>query len=224
MNHPSRESQLAYIELSLISYKNYIILIEDSLQKIIETSKNWAGRALKEIDQNKQKHGIEYHAHLSDSVIGQHFEIEIEFKHRFYCSLIIQLYSFLEIELKYLCGKHAKKNNIVCVIKDLENLDKIKKYLKTVGVNLSKLPEWSFINNFRILRNKIVHGQTMIEQTNKDYHGMKNFSVNNFSFKPADRWGVPEHEKVYEFILDNKDFIHLSINQIESFLVGLEKV
>lgn len=216
---PYRNSTLFYIELSLNTFKNYISLIEDTFENKIKDSRVWAEGALKKINENNETSDKDYESHLSDSVIEQVYQLEVEFINRFRSSIIIQLYSFLEVELKSYCEKHSKENLKEYSINDLKGsneIDKIKKYLKqSANIDLSKVPGWDFINNLRTIRNKIVHNESLVKLFNhNEFKAINYFAQNNFTLKPYS----DEEEKI---VLDKKEFIGLCLKQVETFLVAI---
>lgn len=217
--HSYRNSNLFYIELSFNTFKSYISLIEDNFENKIKDSRVLAERALKKIDENNEKYDKDYENHLSDSVIEQLYELEVEFINRFRSSIIIQLYSFLEVELKIFCEKHSKENHKEYSINDLKGsneIDKIKKYLKqSANIDLSKLPEWNFINNLRIIRNKIVHNESLVKLLiHEEFKDINDFSKNNFTLQQ-------HSDKEKKIVLDKKGFVGLCLKQLETFLVAI---
>jgi hypothetical protein len=113
--------------------KNYIKIIEDNFENKIKDSQVWAADALRNIYENNEKYSKDYENHLNDSVIGEVYELEVEFINRFRSATIIQFYSFLEVELKSYCEKHSKekfKEYSVNDLKGYNEIDKIKKYLR----------------------------------------------------------------------------------------------
>ena len=216
---PNRNSALFYIELSLNSFKSYILLIEDNFEHKIKDSRISAETALRKIYENNEKYDKDYENYLNDSVVGQVVEIEVEFINRFRSATIIQLYSFLEVELKVYCQKHSKENFKEYSINDLKGsneIDKIKKYLKqSANIDLGKLPEWNFINNFRRIRNKIVHNESLVNLLDHDeFEAINRFSRNNFTLQQHS-----DTEK--RILLDRKEFIYLCLKQLETFLTAI---
>lgn len=213
-----RDSTPFYIELSLNIFKNYILLIEENFENRIKKSRVWAEIALKKIDKNDDKFTAEYANYLSDSVTDQVYETEVEFINRFRSSIVIQLYSFLEFELKFYCEKHSKENYKEYSIYDSKGhneIDKIKKYLKqSASIDLTKLLEWKFITDIKKIRNIIVHNISMIDCNHRDYDTLKNFSRNNYTLKPHSK-------EEYEIVFDKKEFIDFILKQFETFLVAI---
>jgi hypothetical protein len=79
---------------------------------------------------------------------------------------------------------------------------------------LSKLPEWNFINNFRKIRNKIVHNESLVDLNYDEFKTINQFSENNFTLQQHS-----DTEK--RIVLDKKEFIDLCLKQLETFLVAI---
>lgn len=85
-------------------------------------------------------------------------------------SLAIQLFSMLEVELKYFCDQWASFSNKECKLKDQAGehiIDRAKIYLKQqvkISETFSK-KEWEFIQEYRLVRNALVHNKGVISKS-----------------------------------------------------------
>jgi len=155
---------------------------------------------------------------LEDMYYENLYNMDMEIRSRFRQSLIIQLFSFMEVHLYKQCELHKKRNHKEYSVKDLNgnsDLDKVAKYIKySAGIDIKALPHWRFIDNLRKLRNNIVHKEGRI--VDKDsYNGIKEFAVGNFELTK----GIDEYE--YQIILSKRDFIDYCIDEVSRFLHGI---
>lgn len=207
--------ELFHIELSLITFKEYFKVMEVSLQKqredIIETAFE---RSRKLQEENYVGDDLEHLYHKINNSVN---EIEIEFIQRFRFSVIIQLYAFLETELNYYCEIHYLENDKefrVNQLKGNSDLDKIKTYLiKSAKIDISESQYWVFIDNFRKLRNCIVHSNGIILKNNGNFNSIREFSKEKFD--------IEEYEENYVVRITEAKFIDLCFKNIESFLTAI---
>ncbi len=148
--------------------------------------------------------------------IEEMIEIDVEFVQRFRNSVIIQIFSFLEVELKKFCYYHAKTNNKEFTIDDLKGgteLEKAKKYLKKcANIDITTdSANWQFIENIRKLRNKMVHQNSILETKDNDYNSLVTFSKGNFELKQLGLHGS-------EIILNDVNFIRKCLVEVQKFL------
>jgi len=215
------EANLWHIEFSLLSFKKYINLVEDKFQNEVTSIRERFNEIQKEIDENKKNYEPAYQIYLTDSAIEEMIEIEVEFLQRFRNSVIVQIFSFLETELKVFCNSHAKVFKKEFNIDDLKGnneLDKAKKYLKkAANIDITTNQEnWKFIDNIRKLRNKIVHQNSTITSNDNDYNAIFEFSKNKFILK---KMGL----KNVEIILNDKKFLENCLEQINIFFKHLSQ-
>ena len=63
---------------------------------------------LTEFSSKHLEYSIEEANYIESQFFNTIYEMDIEFRNRFRSSIIIQLFSFLELELKSLCDEHSK--------------------------------------------------------------------------------------------------------------------
>jgi hypothetical protein len=213
---------LFYIELSIISFRNYINSVENNFsdqKKIL--AKKYAEH-YKEVAQNSGDNKTEELNEIWSGATSQLLEIEKEFIQRFRRSIIIQIFSFLESELKNICISHSENTDSIYSVDDLKgnsDLEKVKKYLtKSMKIELGKMTIWPFINNLRLLRNKVVHNNSTIKIADNDLKAIKEFSLDNFSLESEN----PKPE-FYNINFNNKEFINKCVNQVEIILLDVMK-
>ncbi|WP_133147495.1 hypothetical protein [Chryseobacterium aquaticum] len=202
---------LFYVELSMISFKNYLKLTEDNftVQKKALTDKY-----------NQYKNSNENHDHFRSPLhmtYDQLYELEEEFVQRFRQSLIIQLFSYVESDLKGICTSHSSSTESIYSITDLKghnDLDKIRRYMsKSMNIEIAKFPLWPFINSLRILRNKIVHENAMIQTKDNDFNNLSSFAENRFELKSQNPEPTFQNIKLY-----NRSFLDECIVNVEKFM------
>ncbi len=115
----------------------------------------------------------EYYDHLSDQFFERHWEISELYPHNFRASFLIHIISFIEYELKKICDYYHETSKTDFSISDLKGnseIEKAKIYLTNVcKVDFSKLnPEWNFINTCKLIRNKLIHQQGILNETDKE--------------------------------------------------------
>lgn len=217
------EMFLYKIEMTMLSYRNYMTSVENNFdaEKIV-LQKRYS-LILVELQKNKNNYSREYQAHLHDSIVEDYSTIDREFLNRFRSSLIIQLYSFLEIELRKFCELHCINNNKEYSIKDLKgnnDLDKAIKYLKkSANFDINTIKSlWDFISDFRKLRNNIVHHESVIQNTDIDYKSIAKFSKDNFRLKRY------VSKTSFIIVFEDKSFLELCIARIEQFLIEIMRI
>lgn len=202
---------LFYVELSMVSFKNYLKLIEDNFneQKKALTDKY-----------NLYKNSSENHKHFRSPLhmtFDQLHELEEEFVQRFRQSLIIQLFSYVESDLKSICTANSSATESTYSITDLKghnDLDKIKRYLsKSMNIEIATFPLWPFINSLRILRNKIVHENAIIQTKDNDFKNLSTFAENRFELKSQNPESAFRNIKLSE-----RNFLDECIVNVEKFM------
>jgi|GEM_PF-1724007 len=207
---------LFYIELSIISFRNYISLVEKGFDAQIKNLAFKYNEHYKTIDDTDK-----FNSFLHNTST-QLMEIEKEFIQRFRKSIVIQIFSFLESELKSICNCHAESTKSKYGVNDLKgysDLDKIKKYLfNSMDIDLVKFEQWKFINNLRMVRNKIVHENSTVKITNCDYASIKTFSKDYFLLDSQS-----PNSEFYTITLHSSNFLDDCLNIVESFIQDVMK-
>jgi len=112
-------------------------------------------------------------AHLDSQYIEQVVLLDYYFPHAFRSSFLIQIFSFVEFELKEICNHHHDTLKTDIAIADLKggsDLEKAKTYLsKICKVDINDLqPEWNYLLEIRRVRNTLVHHSGIIAPDNSD--------------------------------------------------------
>ncbi len=154
--YPQIESFRKYIEFVQKHFKNEIAQIDSD---VIHTK-------------GKVKAGA-IPAEYEDDVLWTHvedYDLVNSFDRILIDSLAIQLFSMLEVELKYFCDQWASFSNKECKLKDQAGehiIDRAKIYLKQqvkISETFSK-KEWEFIQEYRLVRNALVHNKGVISKS-----------------------------------------------------------
>lgn len=214
--------QLFGIEMIFVDFKNYQNLIETFLNdKRVELEKDFDKDDLtKTIDLNSESNQL-YRDHLLDQFSERHREISVIFPHSFRVSLLTQIVSFIEFELKEICDFYGSKLGETFRLQDLKgnsDFEKAKTYLvKTAKINFDNLnPEWLFIDNCRQLRNKLVHNQGYIMSSDAQImtfiKGLDSIILNDAAFAG---------EQAQVIIIQNRTLIDRLIELAESFFKKL---
>jgi len=149
------------VDFQLYSFKDYIKITEQIIEKEISEEINRYNKFLQEASDIE----IEYQYDFEDHEIKNHIH------QLYYNSIFISLYSFLEKKMYQLC-KLAEKGNSIKV-KDLsdDGVFKYYKYFKKVLlIDLEQLNiEWTLITKYNKLRNRLVHfPDNTIEKSNNN--------------------------------------------------------
>jgi len=165
---------------------------------------------------NYEQDEIDYLEHI---VYTEGYEFDVEFRLTYRNSIIIQLYSIMENILRNYCLKHYIENKKEYSINDIKgnnDIDKIKKYLKNSSkIDITKNQKlWDFINNFRKLRNKLVHNEGIIHSKENDFKSLLEFSNEKFIITKK----VEQQEGAYTIILFDEGFIYETINNVFDFI------
>lgn len=111
-------------------------------------------------------------------------------------------------------SKYIKSAYSINDLKGNNDLDKIKKYLlKSMNIEITKFELWQFINSLRILRNKIVHENSTVQESDNEINNLKSFSSNRFNLE----LDYPS-ETVYNINLNNENFLSECLNNVGKFI------
>jgi hypothetical protein len=217
--------ELFYIEISITGFRNYINSVEFNFEnQENELLEKYTQILLKRQEEIKKFGKFARYKHkmqeptFHDDIRTQLHEVAIEFVQRFRNSIIIQLYSFLESELKAFCNAHQLLTNSTYGVDDLKgssDLEKIKKYMtKSMNIEIGKSKLWPFINNFRILRNKIAHENSTIKTSDENFKNLEKFAKGNFNLQS----NSPE-PTFYRIYFNDRNFIDSCVNNVEIFML-----
>lgn len=220
----------SFIAFEIHLREQYINHMESHFEKELEIIEKDYDAFMKSIsDTDGSDLSDEAKSHYEDTFIDDFFLIKKVYRKTFRDSQIIQLYSFLEDHLINGCNMYAsiKDTDYDYKITDLNgqnDIDRIKKYLnKTVGINTGDLnPEWTFLDNLRVVRNQVVHHNGIIKNndtvkhTDKKYNKIESFSTGKFSLEPY----VSSLNR-FQIVFDKPEFIQDILKNIESFITKI---
>ncbi len=205
------------IEITFAEFNDYQKLLEGFLEK----EKANFEKLFKDIQHKleTETQSIEdpaYQANVLETGIERHFEISVLYPHNFRASFLTQIFAFIEFELKKICDYHHKLNNTDYSINDLKGnseIEKAKVYLtKSCKIHFDKLePEWGLINKIKLIRNKLVHHQGIIEKSDKDWKPIVSY------IKEFDLGMLKDNV----FIINNREFNERFLKISESFFKKL---
>lgn len=190
-------------------FRNYLALIESYLSQ--EKEKLEDSFDANELEEHSKIAG-EHHSEYLNFLIGEHYKqksiLSFDFPNSFRTAFIIQLFSFLEFELRNICDYHAKLKDSNFSINDLKgnsDIDKARLYLKKgAKINFNNLnPEWEFINNVRVIRNLLVHHQGIIMDDHQHFEKVNNI-VSKSNLLLTKRKNVDNNAIYHLVIPDNK--------------------
>ncbi|WP_300024990.1 hypothetical protein [uncultured Maribacter sp.] len=217
-------AQLFRIELIFADLRNYQNLIEGFLLKEKKELEKEYDEA--DLEKESEKAGTEkeqYFLHLIDTFAERHREISRQFPHNFRASFLVQIISVIESELKKICDHYGSQSNqkfTVDSLKGSDDLEKYKNYLTTITeVDFKQFTEeWSFIKQSKLLRNKIVHHDSVIKRSDKN---IINFAkkTNSIEFLNYEKL----HIENIAFIIVNSKLIDELLNTSEEFFKKLSR-
>lgn len=153
-----------------------------------------------------------------------HIDFSKSFPNILRASNLTNIITSTEINLKVFCEQVLLLDNNPFNLRDLKansDFEKIKIVLKKVAkIDFSKIEnEWNFIDNSRLIRNKFVHHQGVINSSHHDFNKLTKFIDENQNFfnKYLDN-GIYYHIKI------EKEFIYELINQIYKLIEKIKEV
>lgn len=129
---------------------------------------------------------LQFEAHIQSMYENEEYLIG-NMERSFAEATLIQVISFIELELKKICEKCYTDNKTGYKISELAgkgDFEKAKLFLsKTCEINFGSIKEWNFIMNMKEIRNKIVHngGKVSEESTIKNFIKGKSSIDTDFS-------------------------------------------
>lgn len=215
------------IQLVFAEFHDYYNIIEQGLA-------NEAGVLFKKFEKNRTDLNestaeVGYANYLDTQLAETYMSYNHYFPHYFRASFLIQLFSFIEYELKEICNHHHHLNATYIGLSDLKgqsDLDKAKIYLsKVCNVDFNDLkPEWDYINLIRKLRNKLVHHNGIIGVDDNDRTLLLSFikKENSIGFKETpNRMRKSVFEGELSIIITSKDLNQKVIDIAETFFIKL---
>lgn len=182
------------------SYRHYVEQIDKLINKEIRLSEE-------RLNDFRKKNG--------ENPIFPDPTILKEYSHRqrtllrniYYDSLIITMYSFVEKQLNFVCGKVESKHDIKLSDISGKGVFKYKKYLEKVnGVSFEVVKdEWSELMKFNLIRNFIVHSESfrIFPKSKIDLYNSLS------SFESIEIISVPDEQLGFNF-LDNRILFYFS--------------
>jgi hypothetical protein len=181
-----------FFSLDLSYHKEYLYEIETFLE-----SEKLAQRAIHAADPD-----------LFDEVMDdrltmmEHFYPDILRK-----SLFLALYSLVETEFKIICRHVEKRDKLPLSLEDIFAqggfTKKVKKYLeKLTRVNFPSTPEWTEMENYRKLRNCVVHNQGKLTSSKDDKHLRDMYIPTRYPRLSIDNDQVVFHKGFCEEVID----------------------
>ncbi|SDF95834.1 hypothetical protein SAMN05421827_102247 [Pedobacter terrae] len=185
------------IEIAFRELLDYYSIIEDGL--VSEKNKRFQNFSKNNKHANEAATDPEYESFLESELASEYMKLDYYFPHNFRASFLIQIFSFVEYELKQICNQHHYQFSTAVSISDLKgssDLDKAKVYLsKICKIDFNRLqPEWSYLNSLRKIRNRLVHHQGTITHDDPDRKKLLSFISENADVS------------IKEDLLLNKDF------------------
>jgi hypothetical protein len=161
------------IELAFIEFRNYYQMIENSLASEADKRISHFNEKFEDMVAGVKEEG--YAAYLDQQFAEQVTQLSYYFPHAFRSSFLIQVFSFIEFELKEICNHHHDNQKTAISLADVKgnsDLDKAKLYLtKICRVDINDLkPEWDYLLEVRKLRNTLVHHNGVLAP---DHHDRK---------------------------------------------------
>jgi len=152
------------LHLGFDTLERYLTITEEYLQKAEKDFDTHVGEQVKQLLQE----GIppEEIGDINEFYGEQHLDYAETFPGIFRNSFFVSAYSLLEHKMALFCSWLKKDNNISKDWSELKGstLDKFKSYCKLAYLTLNYTDQtWQEINNYRIVRNCIVHNRGLIE-------------------------------------------------------------
>lgn len=177
-----------WVDFEMMQIYDYIDEQEHQFDSKGKDLENKFHQLQKDIKEGKVEAPREYHSYLESSLIDEMWQIDTQFKHFFRQSIVIQLYSLLESKLKYGCDNYASQKKTDYKMRDLKgssDMDKAKLFMtRTMGITIKDLePEWGFIQRLRKTRNVIVHHNSELLDSHRDFKEINAFEQKGFELE-----------------------------------------
>ena len=204
-------------EVDFIDLRNY----QNFMEKYLIQAKEEFETSVKEI--NISEDSPEYHLQVFNNINDRRMEISLIYPHNFRATFLIHILSFIESTIRNICINYQENRSTetsYSAMKGSSVFNKSKMYLsKEAKINLDTYNEWNFINTVRKIRNKLVHNQGIICNSDNDFNEIEMF-VEEYDFislrdKQIDRFKQDTH--CYDFFIIKKGMNDLLINNAEIF-------
>jgi hypothetical protein len=211
---------LENIKFKIDSLKEYHLFIESNFQKGLEeiqTKFDIFKSDYEEFKKTNQNSDEDYEDHfltIGDDLSYQDTLIKDDFILKYRNSLVFLIYSFIEDELTAYCKTNSKLSLFdIDDLKGSSNFEKFKLFIKrTRIISLDELrPEIDFIDNLRLIRNKITHHNNAIKTSDNDFKKIDAFKRSNFELKSLGK----------SFKFENDNYIE---TEVENFMIKLNDV
>ena len=208
-------------ELDFIDLRNY----QNFMEKYLAQAKEEFEISLKET--NVSKDSPEYYLYVLDNITDRRTEISLIYPHNFRATFLIHIMSFIESTIRNICVNYEVNKSTetsYSAMKGSSNFIKTKEYLyKEAKINLDTNKEWNFINTVRKIRNKLVHNQGIVCDSDNDFIEIEMF-VEEYDFisfgdKLFEKSKLNNH--CHDLFIIKKEMNDLLINNTQIFVDNL---
>ncbi|WP_316805322.1 hypothetical protein [Pedobacter nototheniae] len=217
------------IEIAFQELLDYYKIIEQGLVSEKNTRFKNFSKNYKDAVSNVNEQG--YESYLQSELASEYMKLDYYFPHNFRASFLIQIFSFIEYELKQICNHHHHLLATDISISDLKgssDLDKANLYLKKVcKINFNNLqPEWNYLNSVRKIRNRLVHHQGTITFDDPDRKTILSFikSSEDISIKEEKLEKKDFDKKDITIMITGKEFNEKFLDNAEIFFKNLLEI
>lgn len=203
-------------EMDFIDLRNYQNFMEDYLIQ----AKCKFEASTKETIANYDD--IDYE-HVLNNMAERHYEIVLLYPHQFRASFLIHIMSFIESALRKICTDYENRNHIQIPFsrdKGKSDFQKSQRFLmEEAKIELSNMKEWNFINSVRKIRNKLVHNQGIVCDSDNDFGEIEMFieHYDFISFENKIIHGYVNQSHPQKLIIHKREMNDFLINSAENF-------
>lgn len=199
------------IDFLLDEYKEFIEFNNKHFTNATKDIDNQYLEVQEYIEKNKDIDDPGYISAIEDNVIDKAHTLR-NYETIFRTSVIIQVYTFMEIQLKRFCRSYANIHGLTSEFELIfrgkeSDLTKSKQFINNhLPVKLTSSPKWHFITLLSSLRNQLVHHGHLIQHKDKRYSDIENISKGNFKLECNQHYS--------EIIFENNKFLFKIIENI----------
>jgi len=204
------------ISFSISEFRNY----QDLIEEFLVAEKERMDKKSEEAEKNYPNE--DEYADWVERNIDRYGEISKIFPNNFRVAFLIQIISFVEFHLKNICDRFYRSENQIFALDDLKgssDFDKAKLYLKKVAKIdvLSFGEDWKFIDDCRIIRNKLAHQQGLMKKEDSNKTLIEQFAKKHGLIK------VVEQTRDFEWRIEinGKELNDKLISSVSSFFKQL---